>query len=482
MDKNLIRLLIKEIEQNIRSHNRTIRTFIDFNEILKRAKNERNQIFFGRRGSGKTLLINNYLKDYPFTYHAQINVEKVKNLTLSDSIIRTVIEILESYEKQVFLKKKFNTYLPIFTPRIIKRIRSIKKEFTELLKTPDNVTHTLSQTDDSEIAGKVLKFGLGVSANLKNTSESIKEFKDNKLRELNNKIPQLKNILDEISETLASSKIYLSLDDFYFIPQQNQPYFLDFFHNLCKENNVILKISTIKHRTVLNKQNDTFVGVELGDDIQSIDLDYTLDSFHLLEDFLMKLLIANIESSYATSLKPKDILSSKSFKLLCVASGGVPRDFLNYMLNICELLLNGRSKINLKDILEIISDKLSDKKEFLIRDSGADQKKLLEYLTVICKEVIEDKKTNIFLVPNNLKELNRDFDQSIKELNDLRFIHHLSDRVNMKKTNKYSAYLIDMCLYANLVLTKEFNYQDITKIKGKFKELENMPIIENIAL
>jgi len=475
-----IRHLTREIEQNLRTTERTIRTFIEFNEILLRAQNERNQVFFGRRGTGKTLLINNFLRNYSYTYHAKINIESFKTQKLSDAIINTLIRALQAYQRQMLARTERKLFITIYRPKASKMIDSAIKECQALLALPERFNISDTESENSQAA-------LGLTQELINLKQSeassrsrITSFDDTKLRKLYNLLPLLRDTLKAVADTVVSSKIYLSLDDFYFIPKAQQPYFLDFMHNLCKNTPTILKVSTIRHRSMLCIQAESFIGVELGADIQGIDLDYTLDSFPQLEEFLITLLQGYIDSSFAQSLTIEDLIEAKPLKLLVVASGGVPRDFLNYILKVCEKLIRNPDRpVGIKDILEIVSNNLVNKRESLVRDSGEDETQLLRHLDTITNEIIEVKKTNIFLIPNNLKEINASLDQSIKELADLRFLHHLSSRVDRNETHKYSAFLIDMCLYANLVRSRNFKYHDITSIgnpKKKFAQVPKLPM------
>ena len=132
------------------------------------------------------------------------------------------------------------------------------------------------------------------------------------------------------------------MDDFYFIRKLEQPFFIDFFHRLTKDTNLYIKVGTIRYRSKLyTTTEESYVGTELGHDIQEIDLDYTLDRFDLLQTFLKELLEEAIKQS-KSQLDSKDLFSENGFKQLCMASGGVPRDFLSLLLKLLNMFRNLR--------------------------------------------------------------------------------------------------------------------------------------------
>lgn len=479
-----LRLLIKEIEQNIRTTDNTIKTFVDNDGILDRMQNERNQVIFGRRGSGKTLLLNNFLKSYPYAFHAKVNLEPFKTDTLADAILNTLIMILEQYKNQILSKNQSffarffdNTSSPVGT------INSTIGYLYNLLSEQEDTEIFTENTDQNSSHSKINLGTHKLGLNLKDSEDSSraikKKFKFNKLKSINHNRIAIRNLLVTISEVSQSKKIFISFDDFYFLPKQNQPHFIDFFHNLCKGTSIILKVATIRQRSLLSIKRETFIGVEIGDDIQPIELDYTLDKFHTLKNFMAQILKAFIKSSYAESVKINDIIDDKGFDLLCVASGGVPRDFLTYFIEICELCIANNSNASINDVYEIAEKNLSNKLQNFEQDAQDDKEMLLECLNIIRNQIISNEKTNIFLLPDNLHLVNDSWEQSIKELADLRLLHPLASNiiVNGNKRQRYNAFLIDMSLYANS-FRDNFNYFDLNTVSILEKQkLGSAPIL-----
>ena len=134
-----------------------------------------------------------------------------------------------------------------------------------------------------------------------------------------------------LSESLDESKYdsaFILLDDFYLIPRSRQPDVIDYLHRLLRGTNFYLKIGTVRHRTSIIRNGEQTIGVELHQDVEEINLDRTLEDLEATSEYLGEMLAA---LSYTAGVdNPKDTLfNPDAFHSLVLASGGVPRDFLN---------------------------------------------------------------------------------------------------------------------------------------------------------
>jgi hypothetical protein len=127
---------------------------------------------------------------------------------------------------------------------------------------------------------------------------------------------------------LSAGDAYLFLDDLYHIPRKYQAQVLDYFHRVAKGNSLWLKVGTIKHRTQWYLHGDPPVGTKIGDDINEIDLDLTLEKYKVTSAFLEKILINFLEES---QVNRAEFLVQNAFDRLVLASGGVARDFLGLL-------------------------------------------------------------------------------------------------------------------------------------------------------
>lgn len=494
IDPQGIRLLVREIEQNLRTADGSIKTFVNHGGILERLQNERNQIIFGRRGSGKTLLLNNFLRNYPatFTFHAKVNLEQFKGDSLEDAICGTLISIFEQYRNHVDPAPK--GYWDRTTAYLRKAISGGKSDLGTINATLQYLQGLLAEVENSEVVSEekdsetntsALKMGLkGTKFEIKEGGDQSKAIKKTyrlkKGDSLKANKRAIRSLLISLTKSWKLKKMYISLDDFYFIRKEYQPYFIDFFHNLTKGTNIILKVATIRQRSQLSIKTETFIGVDLTDDIQPIDLDFTLDRFDSLQSFMTQILNAFISSSYAESVKISDLIDPPAFRALCIASGGVPRDFLTYFIEVCEVCISRNSHASVQDVYDIASKYLNNKLQHFEQDSQDDKAVLWSTLAYIRREIITKQRTNVFLLSTSVNQRSEALDQVVKELVDMRLLHQLATNLRIDgRPDLCNAYLLDMAFYASN-LREDFNYLDINAINIlDRRKLDDAPVLES---
>ena len=242
------------------------------------------------------------------------------------------------------------------------------------------------------------------------------------------------------------------MDDFYFVPKSAQPEFIDFFHRLTKDTPLFVKLATIKHRSRLFKTTDqTYIGAELGHDIYEIDMDYTLDKFSDLKDFMDELLQTALRDS-GVELDVDDLFTGEGFSQLCLASGGVPLDFLALFVRLANSVIAGRgAKIGKVEVTEEAINNIQSKLEALKIDSAGELQILESYLGVIRRAIYNDRRTNAFLVAKDELEQHPQERQAIRELVDLRLIHLIDSNTSSAPSDgrRYEAAHLDVGLYEN---------------------------------
>jgi hypothetical protein len=271
-----------------------------------------------------------------------------------------------------------------------------------------------------------------------------------KLARLQIDIPSFKRLFSEASALARKAPVYLVLD-VYFVPKAVQPEFIDFFHRLTKDTPLFLKVATIKHRSRLFKTTDqSYIGAELGHDIYEVDMDYTLDKFGDLKDFMNELLRAAIRDSGA-QLQADDLFTGEGLAQLCLASGGVPRDFLSLFVRLANAIASKGDKIGKVEVSEAAIANVSSKLESLKIDSAGEREVLEGYLGVIRKTVYNEHRTNAFLVAKDELEQFPQERQAIRELVDLRLIHLIDANTSAAPSDgrRYEAYILDVGLYEN---------------------------------
>ncbi|MGB3466057.1 MAG: hypothetical protein WBA74_12340, partial [Cyclobacteriaceae bacterium] len=195
---------------------------------------------------------------------------------------------------------------------------------------------------------------------------------------------------------------------------------------------------------------ESYIGMELNADIYDIDLDYTLDKWNDLKKFKKELLNQAVIASKA-KIEIDSIFSDRSFDQLCIASGGVPRDFLVLFIKCCQLINDGKNTIAGPDVREVAIQNYVNKKKALEKDSLNESNILESYINYFRDSVFLKKRTNVFLIENDSLNKTDHVSQVIKELVDLRFLHVIENNTSAAPSDgkRYSAYLLDVSLYDN---------------------------------
>lgn len=446
--------VLKYIEENIRVTEQTTIEYLDPKGHIDRLESKQNQIIFGRRGSGKSLLLKSLKARGTDKVIISINLDDYKDISFPDSIIqvlRVVIrqlkDSLDNSYKWFQLKKGFESR------KIIKSLDKYLKQIEKRLTNPDQYEESSKNKYGSKVTGEASS-GYGkstakVGSELSEESESSRTIKIDKLNILRNELTDFKDLIQKSSEYLDKD-IFLILDDFYFIRKSDQPYFADFFHRISKNTRLYLKIASIKHRTSLYTQGETYIGMEIKHDGQSLNLDYNFESFNSLVSF-MKDLLNNINRIVGVNIDYERLFSENGFRFLCLASGGVPRDFFSLFIDLGNKILNGQTGISKPMVIETSIENLPNKLEAFKTDSQ-DEKEILEhYLQYIRNEVIDNNKWNSFLISNSDILRFPQINQAIKELVDLRLVHLANSNTSSAPSDgtRYSAYLVDVGLFPN---------------------------------
>lgn len=284
VNKEEVQKLINYIEENLRTSDETEVEFLDARNYKPRLTNKQNQVIFGRRGSGKSLLMKTLNGEKNHVY-IKTNLEDYKDTSFPNSILHVLNQFLKGVRGKIGNHIKWYEFGKLIKLQKLKKKISKKiEQFDDQLTIPDKYDESLKSktTRAAEINAGAEKGPIKGSgkASFMGENETQKTYLRDKLSTIRNEIPSLKELIKEISIANNSIPVFLGLDDFYFIRKLEQPFFIDFFHRLTKDTNLYIKVGTIRYRSKLYTTTDeSYVGTELGHDIQEIDLDYTLDRF-----------------------------------------------------------------------------------------------------------------------------------------------------------------------------------------------------------
>lgn len=448
-----LRKLLTYIEENLRASPSAGMEFVDARQFRDRLTSSQNHVVFGRRGAGKTTLVT-ATRDQNEHIDVYLNLEDYKDITFPNIVIRVVLELFEALLSE--LQLKYPWYKPSLKARRIKRELKVSiVELIQFLSDPDDEIQEINET---------ASFAHGLNASVKTSSTtSGTTTSRNKSRSVSRKLPKVKldhlriklsdykKMLHSVSTLLSSQPIFLFLDDLYFVLKHVQPDLIDYFHRLTKGTELFLKVATIKHRSKLYRRDQSqYTGAELGHDIFEVDMDYTLDNFEELQSFMRQLLENAISKSNA-SIVVDDMFAGDGFSQLCLASGGVPRDFLSLFVTLAEDLRKENDAIGKVAVNEAAISKIGSKLESMKMDSGDDDGILGDYLSRLRRYVYRGKRTNAFLLAKEDLEIHPHIRQAVRELVDLRLIHLLDDNTSKLPSDgrRYEAYILDIGLYEN---------------------------------
>jgi hypothetical protein len=261
-----------------------------------------------------------------------LNLEDYKDITFPNILIHVLVQLFTLLDEQIRTEISWWRFRPsVYSIR--KRIKRVTNELSEYLHQPDSevqqVTRTEGRSRRLDVSANATPAAARGGASSDRSEQVMRSLPKDKAEYLRLELTTYKNLIISISALFDNSPIFLIMDDLYFVAKDIQPDLIDYFHRLTKGTDLFLKLATIKHRSKLDRRTpDQYIGVELGHDIFEVDMDYTLDNFDELQNFMHQLLKNAVERSGA-QLDVDDMFAGDGFAQLCLASGGVPRDFLS---------------------------------------------------------------------------------------------------------------------------------------------------------
>ena len=239
--------------------------------------------------------------------------------------------------------------------------------------------------------------------------------------------------------------MFLMLDELYHVPGKYQPAILDYFHGISRNNNVWLKVGTVKHRShLLVRNDDGWMGLELPQDAQPINLDASFESFSKTREFLLQVLNAFVTE---VGLTINDLSTVTAAQRVIQASGGVARDFLILFASAIEVAQERLAKDPYDSVRRISADDVWDaaamfnvdrRREFNsdVRINKADR--LISTVDEI-RDFCFRNELNCILVPDKQNELRA----LIDEIWDCKLLHTVQTTI-MVNGRHHTAYMLDV--------------------------------------
>ncbi|WP_315701230.1 MULTISPECIES: P-loop NTPase fold protein [unclassified Bradyrhizobium] len=501
LEDSKVEKLARIVEESTRSTKEGVKYFIEpAPGTLARAKNKRHHIIFGRRGSGKSSLLAKVTADLTLSRSpiAYVDLEEFKGHSYPDVLLSVLIKILGEFKlwmdtaaihpanRTTFWRRLFGS---VPTKKSLSRAKTagISAELGsmvhELNQTLFAADETKIQTTNASETSTELQTALTASLKtpVSGTESSAKlsdkegrslrtqqEYTSRKVEILHRNIMRYKSLFQKMID-LAEGPVFVLLDDLYHIRKNDQANVLDYIHRIAKGLNFWVKVGTIRHRSRWYAYGDPPTGMKLGDDAEEIDLDVTLEKYDLTKRFLLRILEQFARES---GLKLDDVLTDGARDRLVLASGGVARDFLTIFRRAIDVAKERLARaddfrgerIGAEDVNKAAGEFDKFKREDFSRDAGEEeQRKLLELFEKVSEFCLTDAKANCFLVD---KDYSGEDVESIPDLVDLKFLHHVRSRVTVRdRANRlYDAYMLDLSQYTGERARRNF---DIVEFWGK---------------
>jgi hypothetical protein len=422
--------------------------YVDIGGNLGRISAPQQQIIFGRRGSGKSCLFVHYLQEQKSDVVPPIYVlaDEFKRLTYPDVLIRLLIKILEGIPTKGRWWKRILRQ-PTPTESIVKELRALLDLADEADVTSGHKLSTKETAEAKSGAKSLAVRGAQESAQEHSRSSSFRE------RKLDTLERHLRDYKDAIQKSLASwgkVNVALLIDDFYLFPRDKQPDIIDYLHRLVRDTGLFLKVGTIRHRTSLIRNDNQTIGVELGQDVEEISLDRTFEDLGATQLFLSSMLqslavragIAEIDSCF----------NPDALQALTLVSGGVPRDFLNILVNAIDaaraqnqtrwltptLIYRGAGRLSYTQKLKNLKD-----------DAGIDVAGLERAFVDLLHFCLRESKKTAFLISQEESQVHRAAHDLIHQLMDFKLIHVVEPDTSAAsgRPGRYEAYTLDFALF-----------------------------------
>jgi hypothetical protein len=427
--------------------------YIDVSGNLDRVRSKQHQVIFGRRGSGKSCLLVHYHRSVAKkdgTFSIYIDADELKRLGYPDVLIRLLLRITEEARRASESRAEA---LLRWVARRPSRLKAQALELRELLNLAEQAEIKQESKSGRSATGET-KLGKGPLAGGGSFSSERQEgitssFKEAKLDKLERQFPDFKRNLEGGFAKSGHQAAAVIVDDFYLFPRGIQPDVLDYLHRLLRGTSFYLKLGTVRHRTTLLRGTDQPIGVSPTEDVEELNLDRTFEHFEATKEFLESMLdsMANQVDIDSTG----SFISAEGRLDLTLASGGVPRDYLNIFV---EAVQNARS-VNQKRITRKSVYKGAGRVSYrtklknLREDVGDDAKRIeLVYSDLVTFCLKEEKKTG-FLISQDEVRSRPDAHEIIQQLMDYKLIHVIEPDTSAAsgRTGRFEAYTLDFSLF-----------------------------------
>ena len=291
-------------------------------------------------------------------------------------------------------------------------------------------------------------------------------------------LPRIQSLLKRFLE-ISGTRLYIFLDELHYVARSDQPKLLDLTHGMVRDCNAFLKVAGIKHLSRWY-QPDTSVGLQAGQDADTIDLDVTLENPAEAKAFLETVL--QRYASHAGIRSLSSVFSNAALDRLVLASGAVPRDYLVLSGRaVRQAQQRGSSRVvGMQDVNKAAGEALGGKLTELQEDAASTGEKsaVLESLRIVSQFCTEEKGYTYFRIDVRDKDTKQEYYGLIQDLMDLRLLHLVESSLSDERRagRRSEVYMLDLSQYSGQRLKRKLkllDFQDgylVLKDTGTTKE------------
>ena len=472
-------------------------------ETLDKVISIKDQIIYGRRGTGKTHLLKalqeKLLADDQKYLPVYIDLRTFKPTLESDNDLyyaliifqEIVVEVLKCvYVNLDYLYQEYTVEQQkiIIDPQRRKISALLEKfnrnfdgkSFTKMGETGFRVNEVKKLATNLKIAKIPELFGS------KEVNKEI-ESEDEKIKYIS--FSDMSDAISELLEAVDIDRIFCLLDEWSEIPETSQYILAEFLKRTFVPKKVTLKIAAIPNRTQLISENR--IGLEDGGDIFGFPLDnryiyelYPEITKAFFNELLYKQLYLMDPQLYEIFYDNKEkrpvhnfiniFLANQALREILIASAGIPRDFLNIFISAYNIFF---TKTNNGHLV------VADIRNATVEWYGVDKKKTVDansnaklLLDKIINDILITKKRCHFLIPEKYEKV-----KELNDLIDLRVIH-LRKRGISHKGNKgvvYNVYYLDYACYTS---TNLYHNKINTTLLNEIETIDDFREIRRVSL
>ena len=453
LDDSRINKLTSLIKDSFRVRPNHDPIYVDTGNHIGRLASGQHQVVFGRRGSGKSCLLVHYHRARAKSDNVlsiYIDADEVKTLPYPDLLIRLLLSIGEG------LRKSTSSRLDRLLRRGSSKVGGELMVLRALLDQADSAQVSDEIEARSSISAKVnlggggSKVGGGVSE--EERARRTTQYTASKVDTLERHLQDYKAVL---ADAIASSEFHhaaIIVDDFYLIDQKWQPNVIDYIHRLVRGTDLYVKLGTVRHRTALVRYVDgQTIGVELAQDVEEINLDQTFEDVDATRRYLAGMLDSMAVKAGLHNFC-QTFFSEDGLLALTLASGGVPRDFLNIFVEAVDAardmksarwltptaVYRGAGRVSYRTKLSNLRD-----------DVGADAQGLEKVFRDLTSFCLKEKKKTAFLVAQDDAAKYPHEHELIQQLMDFKLIHVIEPDTSAAsgRPGRHEAYTLDFALF-----------------------------------